>query len=967
MKTSKRILSAILSLCMILGCVAVGFTAQAADATLQAGINAAIKNGEDVYEWKGGNVKLEDTLVINGNIKVDLNNATVTGPDGKSVVVIKGGNVELYDGTFLAVSPNYSGPIELAEVVLDYRPAVSVNGGNVTLECITAVGSTVRIPNSSTVKVTTGNGINANDGTVVLKDVIAVGMKALDNTKATVIVEDAILVGIYKAANILSKVQFADGYTQYKTIDFLEEVLKDGVTLSATEKKYINGLTNSEGDLSVASALVSVKDPAFAEPTSTYDAATDVLTVIAEADDENIKDEVANRYSYRYTPVTCTIDGVTADFAEQEDGTFAATFEGVAGGATLNAELDYELSVKLGKKQKEVVVDSLDMVSEYAKKAPEIIGRFIKDFEGDSAYGKVNEYLELAFGAYAELADNKQDTSLFDPIVGVIYALRGQNYTGNTTWTGAVTYAKKYYANKPTLLSRTIESSKKNQANQFGKIFDTDGDGVADSLYTFFGEYNEGLGLLDEFDRHYNKIKELALTADYSDFNDIGAAAEYVGENYEEIMALVDAAITVLEYGYNVIQSPDIQNFLAKNFPDLQVIVDYADKLFADGGYFEKLVAKYNELKASNFVETYGKRAPELCKRYALKALDIVQNPTKYFDISSKVEGDYLNMFSFKQEAQFTTPSDVKTCNVTVVVTGFGYASVDGGAKFSATETFAVPMGETINVSAVEFDSADPLFAQAFYALKGNETEKKVVTDLANFMVGSDVTIYVEFADGLEDEEANVVFLTDENLGFNWIGQFLGDIADFDFDDYKINAPLFKGLDFAGWAFEKDTKVENALSEEELLDAIAGRTDDFFVYAIYENNVIIDMPSDHEEIAIVKAAADSATKNVYFTVSVEAPANVKVIEAGVIATINPNKATDDVLRTDITPAGDVLMKCSDEYGSDGYLKNSFFYNLGIEKLPLNLEVFGRGYVIYKNVDTGAIETYYTDIVSAMLS
>ncbi len=953
---------------MILGCIAAGFTAQAADATLQAGINAAIKNGDAVYEWDGGNVTLEETLVINGNINVDLNNATVTGPVGKSVVNVKGGNVVIYDGTFLAVSPEYKGVTNFVDAVLDYKPAVSVNGGNVTLECITAVGSTLRVPNSSSVKVTTGNGINANAGTVVLKDVIAVGMKALDNTKATVVVEDAILVGIYKAANILSKVQFAAGYTQYKTIDFLEEMLKDGVSLSATEKKYINGLTNSEGDLSVASALVSVKDAAFAEPTSTYDAEKDVLTVVAKADAENDKADVANRYSYRYTPATCTIGEVTADFTEQDDGTFVATFENVAAGATLDAELDYELSVKLGKKQKDVVVNALDMVASYAEKAPEIIGRFIEDFEGDRAYAKLKNYIELAFGGYAELVDNKQDTTLFNPMIGVIYALCGQDYTGNTSWVGAVTYAKKYYLNKPTLLNRAIENNKLNQVNSFGAIFDNDNDGTADSLYTFFGEYNEGLGLLEIFDKHYEAIKSLALTEDYSDFNDIGAAAEYIGENYEELIKLADAAITLVEYGYNILETrEDVKDFILDKLPQFEGLIDYAAKFMAPGGYFEKLVAKYDELKASDFIDKYGERAPELCKRYALKAFDIAQNPTKYFDINSKVEGDYLNMFSFKQEAQFTTPSDVKTCNVTVVVAGFGYASVDGGEKFSNTETFAVPMGETINVAPVEFDAADPLFAQAFYALKGDEGEKKVVTDLANFMVGSDVTIYVEFADGLDDEEANVVFLTDKNLGFNWIGQFLGDIADFDFAEYKIKAPLFKGLEFAGWAFDKDAKADEALSEEELLDAMAGRTDDFFVYAIYENNVIIDMPSDHKDIAAIVAEADNATGRVYFTVSVEAPSNVKVIEAGVIATINPNKAADDILTTDITPAGDVLMKKTDKYGSDGYLKNSFFYNLGIGNIPTNLEVFGRGYVIYKNVDTGAIETYYTDIVSDMLS
>ncbi len=955
MKTSKRILSALLSLCMILGCVAVGFTAQAAEATLQAGINAAIANGDASYEWKGGNVTLEDTLVINGNIKVDLKNAIVTGAPGKTVVNVKGGNVELYNGTFIAVCEAYQGVKQFAESLMDYRPAVSINGGNVTLECITAVGSTIRVPNSSTVKVTTGNGINANAGTVVLKDVIAVGMKALDNTKADVTVEDAILVGIYKAANIYTKVNFADGYTQYRTVQFLEEFLKDGVTLSATEKKYIDGLTNSQGDLSVASVVVSVKDPELAQPVSTYDADTDVLTVTAYADAADEKADVANRYSYMYTPVTCTIDGVTADFAEQADGSYVATFADVAAGETLDAELDYTLSVKMGQRQKDVVVEGLDMIAAYAENAPEIIGRFIKDFEGDRAYGKAKEYMELVYNAYKE-APSK--LAKFKPVIGVIYALGGMDYNGEVS---EIIRKTKDEKNIPLLVSAKNDSHIKN----FGKIFDTDGDGVADSLYAFFGEkYGEGIGLLELFDKYYGDIKALALTEDYKEFNDIGAAAEYIGKNYAKFIELVDAAIELLEYGYELLQNEDVRNMIEDNFSELQVVVEYADKLMADGGYYEKLVARYNELKASDFLTKYADRAPELCKRYALKALDIAQNPTKYFDINSKVEGYYLNMFSFKQTAEFTTPSDVETCNVTVEVSGYGKFMVEG-KEYTNRMTFSVPMGELFTVTPVEYDESVKLFREFFYTQPN--TTWKVVDNIENFRVGSDIVITLNFSamGSVADEDVSVVFLTDANLGYNWIGEFEGAAADLHFDD--VDVPEFKDLAFAGWSLDKGANVDAALTDDELVETVSDMTDDFFVYAVYENNQDLDVPSGHEELAVINAEADTETSRVYFLMSVEAPENIKVIEIGVIATKNTDYVDEAIMTLDIRGTSGVVSKFADSAdvkGDDGYLKNSCGINYGVK--TASGTIYGRGYVIYKDLDTNTIETYYTGIVSDTL-
>ncbi len=957
MKTSKRILSAILSLCMILGCIATGFSALAADGSaLQAGINAAIANGSSAYEWTGGNVTLDDTLVINGDITVDFNNATVTGAAGKSVVNVKGGNVTLYNGTFIAECEAYQGVVDFASTLLDYKPAVSINGGNVTLDCITAVGSTIRVPNSSSFEITSGNGINANSGNVVLKDVIAVGMKALDNTKATVTVEDAILVGIYKAANILSKVTFADGYTQYETVDVIEEFLKDGVSLSATEKKYIAALTNSQGDLSVGSVIASAKDPSFAAPTSTYDAETDVLTVVAQADAENDKADVPNRYSYKYTPDTCTIDGVTADFVEQADGTYAATFENIAGGAELDAELDYNLSVKMGAKQKSVVTKALDMVAQYADKAPEIIGRFIKDFEGERAYGKVNEYLDLIYGAYKDI-DAVKNMPAVKKFMGVVYALKGMDFTGNTGNKGLVSQVNPNW--NETLKKKAISASLANQEADFGKIFDTDGDGVADSLYAFKGDIGEGIGLLELFDEYYETVKSLALTADYSDFNDIGAAAEYIGANYEDILALVDAAIELVEYGYALLEDPDLKDFLGDNLGDISVIIEYADALMADGGYYEKIVAKYAELKESSFLDKYADRAPELCKRYALKALDIAQNPTKYFDINSKVEGDYLNVFSFVDNAVITTPADkiVEYCNVTVKVAGYGMFSVDGKVE-SVMQTYKVEKGEFFSVLPVEMEDGVELFRD--YVLTQPNGSWQVVSSLANFRVGSDITITLNFSakGSQEDEDVNIIFLTDGNLGYNWIGDYDGAAADV--DPSEVVVPEYKGMTFAGWSLDKTAAADAALTDEELIDSIADRTDDFFVYAVYDAQIDVEIPVDQDIVATV----DTATKRVYFGTYVNLPDNMKAVEVGIIATKNADYATEENMTLALNGTAGVLVKMSDAYGDDGYLLDNLYYELGVK--TASGTVYGRGYVIIKNLDTGAVETVYTSIASGTL-
>ena len=379
----------------------------------------------------------------------------------------------------------------------------------------------------------------------------------------------------------------------------------------------------------------------------------------------------------------------------------------------------------------------------------------------------------------------------------------------------------------------------------------------------------------------------------------------------------------------------------------------------APGGYYWTIKAKYEDAKNSGLLEKYADRAPELCKRYALKVLDIAQNPTKYFDINSKVEGDYFNVFSFIDNAVITTPADetVEYCNVTVKVAGYGKFSVNGEVE-SVLKSYKVEKGEFFTVEPVEYDDAEPLFRDYVYTQPNGTWQ--VVSSLANFRVGSDITITLNFSarGSQDDEDINIVFLTDDNLGYNWIGDYDGAAADLDLDAYEL--PEYRGMTFTGWSLDKTATADAALSDEELYDAIADRTDDFFVYAVYDAQLDVEIPVDQDIIANV----DTTTSRVYFGTYVNLPDNMKAIEVGIIATKNADYATEEKMTLDLNGASGVLVKKSDAYGDDGYLLDNLYYELGVK--TASGTVYGRGYVIIKNLDTGAVETVYTSIASGTL-
>ncbi len=991
---------------MILGCVAVGFTAQASAADLVDLIAA----GGDV-NWTGGDVTLTETLKITGSKTIDLNGAVITGPEGKAAVEIKG-DVTLYDGVIVANNKAFSGEVEFVKSLLNYKPAVSIKGGTVVLDCITAVGSLIRIPNSSSVEVPVGNGINADAGNITLKNTIAIGMNALDNdnTQAKVTVEDAILVGIYKAVNRSSSVNFGgDSYTQYKTVDFLEAFLKDGVKLSANEKKYIDSATNSEGDLSVASVLVNVKNPSFNELTSVYN--NGVLSVIAQADLHE-EDGVSNRYSYKYTPDTCTVDGKEADF-ELVDGQYVAQFEGLAENQVFEAEANYDLSVKLGKKQKEVVDGALDMIASYAAKAPALLNRFIKDFE--SLYEKVRNIETLAYNAISEAKDDS-----LNPVKGLIYALEGREYSGMVydqtvgkdvledkalvnlytqkaivipelyTDSNSISTAFKAYANDKDIeafndkvFARTTAIN--DQAAYYnGKIFDTNGDGTADSLFAYTYDntfdltgiteykdtpfatgtpgYGTGKGLLDVFDEYYKNIKSLLYTCDKdgnilddSDFNDIGAAAAYVGENWKGILELVENAVVVLDKANALLEDADEDSALYKLLEELpSSITSYLGYVDTAVGYAHKVMDKVDEVKASNFVKTYladSEKAAKYCKTYALKAWDIASNPGKYFTVET--DGDYVNV-NLTNDVLNTigtvnTNVEAKDVWVKITIVGMGSVSVNGS--------------EAVNGAPVWFAYGDPITVtgeglegcELRYMTVDTNGNRNVVTDgTFTAKAATNLDIYVVFENTATSDATEVVFMTDKALNYKYLGgvemggeNTLAELA----DQQGIEAPVFKGLRFDGWSTSKDGTGAVA---KDLAEVVVDTTKEIVVlYACYTYDEKVEV--DKQDKTIIMKSTSSKDGIAYFEVSIQLPANSGAIEAGVIATRKESLGTNEKLLTSLSGTAGVAFGRTSKVDANGYVNQNVLYTLGYKTAPGNT-VYGRGYIVYEN---GKVE--YTDV------
>lgn len=965
MKSTKRILSAILALCMVFGCFAVGFTAQATSADLQAAIDA---NYGDKLLWKGGNVTVDETIVINGDIDIDFNNAVLTGAEGISVLNVKGGKVNLFNGTFIANSKSYSGETGFIKSLMAYRPAVSVNGGDVTFDCITAVGSLIRIPNSGTIEVTSGNGINANSGKVTIKDSIAVGMKALDNTKASVVIEDALLVGIYKAINDVSKVTYADGYKRYETIDFVKALLADGVTLTPGEEKYGAALTNSQGDFSFGSVIATVKAPEFAPVASEYADGELTLTAATGAADED-KAGVPNRYSYDYLPVSATVDGVKAEF-EKVDGVYTAKLAAKAN-TTYNVETEYKLSLKLGKQQKEVVENALDTVAKYAEKAPELLYRFVEDFE--AVRDEAMEYATFFYNAkYATGVGADEIKAYFtgeamNKLYAVVLALVGQTYDG---WkdlpSDTRAYFYQYQSNVP-ILKRAFGDADKTgdykSAYQAGAAYDADQllagsepffkDTTGTIYYKHDEETGAGVGLITQFNEYYAKAKELIYGGSTTEFADPAAAAAYLAENWEDIYAMVEAAIVLVDEIVVLLNDEevvaDLQGLLSKLLGNTSV--ESAVGLLNTGkNYLDKVTSRLDKEQIAAFAGEYGDKLPSKCYEYTKKFMDIAYNPDKYFDVV--VNGDFVNLISFTETQEITTAAE-KPVLVEVTVGNGGSVDFNGDLYSTATSKY-FDYNEAISI----VPTAAPGYKFSRIVVNAGGAVTVVDGETYTAKAATNTKIEVIFVPEVttEDSEVEIVFMTDKTLGFKYLGSETITAAKFAIkgegmlSDYSALAPAFKGTEYLG--LDKDVA---AISAE-----IAAGEDVIFVSAQYKADETVNRPAQDEAIKMTDATKENG--KAYFEATISVPDGYKAIEAGIIATKKADLATEANMTTALSGTSGVAFGRVDNKDADGYIVSRVVYTLGVKATGT---VYARGYIVLVD-DAGNTTIEYTEIVNVTL-
>ena len=304
--------------------------------------------------------------------------------------------------------------------------------------------------------------------------------------------------------------------------------------------------------------------------------------------------------------------------------------------------------------------------------------------------------------------------------------------------------------------------------------------------------------------------------------------------------------------------------------------------------------------------------------------------------------------------------------NVTLVVTGSGgYASLNG-TETSASYTELIPAGELANISV---RSEGSQFIGLFYSQPGAVgTSIRFSPSLESFRVGSNITVEARFS-GLStsDELHQVTLLTDSNLSYSQIASNAFPYGEFDaygfagFDPDE-DYPVAKGLEFVGWSLDEDPA--NAVED---LDDLAGMIDeieeDVIVYAVYTGDDELVTIDQDVAAALKSAEYDAESGRVYFTVDYLVPEGYRGIQAGIIATKNASLATDDKMNLDlIGTTGVVVSRADTFYDGDGYLLPAFEFALGVRSASGT--IYGRGYIVLQNIETGEVTTIYTDEIGS---
>ncbi len=960
----KKLISTVLALCMILGCVAVGFTAQAAKIgdQLQSEINAAI-NGSGELNWTKGDVELTAPITINGDVKINFNGATILGAPHKNTIVINGGNVELIDADIEGTGAKYHYIPAFIDEVKDACPTILIGNANVTMTNLVVTGAYIRIvgtdPNTGE-KIPMSDAItmgNAN-GVLTLNNVRAFGNNGVENLKgAKVKVTEALVGGYINDFYSDKDVTYAAGTTQYSGYDLFEEALADQVTLTEGEVELISKVLGRWFEVTA-----SVENQNYVEPTYNYDADTDTLKVTATADKKFGDTKIQNEFDYLYVPKTATILGVTKDFVNNGDYTYTATFENIGPDTVCDTDLVYKLALDLAEDAQAAVDELYGMVDEVVASVPAMIEKFAgeqndaidKYLIGEQGYATIiwNFYndttnvgseenpvtpYEAFLATFPEEERAAADADV-KALLGPIFDICGASLKGDDRLNSALS----------AVAAGTATTAQRNEARN--KVT------AINNAYGAHLDYTTGAkGYVDRYLEYFNAVKNLAVQN--GQFNDIKGLGEYIGANYEEFYAFLKEMGTCAHTIADLINDPDnhIVALLDQSGLDISEYtgliddaVGYMDKGFA---YVDRLfnTATYQNMKAK-----YGNKVPQYCGIYAEKAYTIATNLDTYFPIET--DGTYVEGFEFPQFATYTTPKEVQEVTVTVNVSGFGKYAVEGN-EYTSTQVFSVPMGGNFTVSPVEMGS-DEMFN--YYAISDANGNDRLSPTGGNLTVYSNTIITLYFINDIEVPE--VVFMTNYELSNKWLDTIAaGEI------DALPAVPEFEGATFLGWATENVSgaaaqAAEILLSNESVLEAANNVTESTTFYAIYkfgEIAVTNEQLNNTQSVTDTFVANHKAYFSVLFSDKALAAGDV-IVEAGILAA--GNAATIEAA----TPnGGSGIIKGNLDLAAYG-LPTIYTYAVYFNNHSTDRTAYAKGFITIKHAN-GTYSTEYTAVQSQVIA
>ncbi len=797
MKATKRILSSLLALCVVIGCVSVSFSALAAPTTLQAAIDQALAAGETSLDWDGTNVT--EKIVINtaGDFTLDLGNATVTAiPKNPGIRVIGTGNVTIQNGTVIADFGSYSGTEFLSLIDTNTVCAIKVQKGNVTVKNVFAMGALLRVPGAKTTEIPVGDGIELFAGaSLTVENSCLVGMFGIDNytgpspVLAPVHVKDAILVGWYDSVRKYSAVTYDSGTTIYDGIDVFEALLKDGISLSENERTLVDKVADTR-------VRCIFKNPTVAEPTTSYNPLTEELVVTALADDITGGADV--KYSYKWAPFVCTVNGESADFTTVDGVTYTAAFENVEVG-TAAFDVDYKLLVDVNDRKAffETIPAKL---SSYANKLGDYVLEMI-----NKGLGLVEPYLSVPNSFYQFYGAVKNE------LVDAYSATPVPN-----EWINSPEWAQ---------VTELVQNIIKVFGMRFFTVDETRiGDPVWEDYYTrlaaipvdrngydvdlsanAYGIYGELMTLLED-------------GIDISHNQGVGELALYVFDKYDDLLDILDEVGVILSDLYDIFTTPGtFFGDAVQDYIDAEIAEKRPTQFFGTELYFKNLIPLFGKLNdayasvlsmghsylssdyVSGLINTYGANADY----FAEKAFYIATHFEKYFGLDM-VENDYavVDLGNFDIQGTFDVTAEFRT--VTVTVSGLGAAKLTasfGGETqeflISSIGTYILPYGSTITIEEQVISEDLPLLYWTY-----GSTER--FCDKKEYTLVNSMSFNACFDDELYSQnDSHVVYFLSSAQNTLW--SFT--LAAGEPFDIPVAPPAINGYTFLGWVEGTTTYV----------------------------------------------------------------------------------------------------------------------------------------------------------------